>query len=679
MALKARSLNKAVQAADVSDVQIWDLDTPNLYCLRTTLLKDGEVQDTYETSFGYRTIEYTVDDGFLLNGRRTFILGYGSHQDLTGFGIGITDTISEFKMQRLRSMGFNTFRTAHNPFAPALYDACDRIGMLCVDENRRFRSTPEVKDELIRMIKRDRNHPSIIMWSLFNEEDNRVNEVGRNIYKSLSAVAHEYDPTRPATGCDNVATAIPGAMEDIELIGINHVYGFDSLDAVRKNNPNKPTFLSEEFLSAENREYVRTRPYIFGAIGWAGLPYRGETTWPQLHAGRPNSNAYPFTLLCDPNDMFYWNKAEWSGIPTVKITSHWTHPGKEGTVMPVLVYTNSAQAELFLNGKSLGVKQVDTGNSSVSWDVVYEPGELKAVANFGDLRITDSLETVGKAVALKLELENPGVRQNGRDTAIISAYLVDDLGRKLPEGPESLVRFRVKKGGRFLCVGSPNKWDHAFWQIPQITLFENKAQVYVESDAVSETLEVEAFCDGFTPAVIAIPKAPGVPVPEVPEEENPYLYQWHLSPILINQPMLNLDELHRHLDLSGWRTFEVGRGFSHSFDGPSPRSPQEPWNIAPESVIREIYYIKTRIPCCGDTNKHPELYFEKFIGAGRVVIFSENQKVEAEKTSPASIPFTVDASGLQGGEEVEIFAVVEADSLFFGICRPVYWRFKSEC
>lgn len=162
------------------------------------------------TDFGYRTIQYTVNDGFFLNGKKTFILGYGSHQDLTGFGIGITDSIQEFRMRRLQSLGYNLFRTAHNPFAPALYDACDRLGLMCMDENRRFRSTPEVIDEVVRMVKRDRNHPSIIMWSLFNEEDSRMNEVGSNIYRRLSATVHEYAPTRPTTGADNFATMDSG-------------------------------------------------------------------------------------------------------------------------------------------------------------------------------------------------------------------------------------------------------------------------------------------------------------------------------------------------------------------------------------------------------------------------------------------------------------------------------------
>ena len=674
LTLKPRTRITCAQETPVPNVQRWDLDTPNIYQLRTTVLRGGAPVDTYETNFGYRTIEYTVNDGFFLNGKKTFILGYGSHQDFTGFGIGITDSISEFKMRRFQSMGFNLFRTAHNPFAPALYDACDKIGLLCMDENRRFRSTPDVKDELIRMIKRDRNHPSIIVWSLFNEEDNRVNEVGSNIYRSLSAVAHAYDPTRPATGCDNVATAIPGAMDDIELIGINHVYDINALDAVRVNNPNKPIFLTEEHLTPEIRDYVRTRPYIFGAIGWAGLPYRGETKWPQLHAGRPYSEAYTFTLLCDPNDMFYWNKAEWSGQPTLKITTHWTHPGKEGEPTAVQVYTNASEAELFLNGGSCGKKKVDAYDCSVAWEVPYAPGELKAVARFADgSQLTDIVETAGEAKQLRLTLENPGIRKNGRDTAIISASLVDSEGRVLPETPEHLVKFNVKQGGRFLCVGSPNKWDHDPWQIPQIRLFMNKAQVYVESDASSDILEVEALCEGYTPAVISIEKQAAEPVPEAPVIDNPYLYQWYVSPAYINQPEPNLDELRVNPDLTDWRLFEIGRGNSNSFAGLFPRPPQDTRTIPPKSAY-VIYTIKARVPHTEDDSKALKLCFEKFEGAGKAVIYGKKTRIEKEKDNYLSVPFTVDADGLEPGEEVEIWVLLRANSIFCSICRPVSWQ-----
>lgn len=709
--IPAHTLQTIEQNVKVSDVMCWDIDDPNLYTLRTTILSDSTVEDTYETSFGYRTIEYTANDGFLLNGRKVFINGYGSHQDLTGFGIGMTDSVIEYKMHRLKSMGFNLFRTAHNPHAPCLYDSCDKIGLLCMDENRWYSSSPEVKDEVICMIKRDRNHPSIIMWSLFNEEKNRVNYIGRNIMRSLSALAHQYDPTRPAFGCDDSAQTLPCALDYDDIIGINHLYDFDRLDVVRKNYPNKPIFFSEEGLTDDIRHYCETRPYIFGAVGWGGLPYQGETMWPQLFSGRPDR--YIFSLLCDPEDLFYKNKAQWTDIPVVKITSHWTYPGKEGEAIPVVIFSNMDKAELFLNGRSLGVKHVDRSIVSAQWDVLYEAGELKVVATAdGKPDLTDKMVTVGVPASIELRLENPGVCANNHDTAIITALVMDEQGRELPFSENYLLRFRVNKGGRFLCVGSPNRGDHESWQIPQIHMCCGKAQVYVECSADSDPLEVEVLCDNFAPASVVIDKVAGEVIREVPGEDTYFLYKWYVSPTLINQsmpdieelrriagengwmnhevgrgntevpptlinqPMCDIKELHNSImDKKGWMYHEVGRGNTESFTGLFPRPPMTVDIIAPESA-RLIYCTKQRIPHNAGTYKKLMLVFEKYEGAGTVWLFSGDKRIEARKGVYNSATFIVDATELTPGDEIEVWTVLEANTNFCGIIKPVHWMYE---
>ena len=669
--LRARRKQTVEQKAEVGDVRLWDIEDPNIYTLQTTLLDNGEIVDTYETTFGYRTIKYTVNDGFFLNGRKVFITGYGSHQDLTGFGVGITDSISEFRMRRFKAMGFNLFRTAHNPFAPSLYDTCDRIGLFCMDENRRFNSSPEVVDELIRMIKRDRNHPCIIMWSLFNEEIYRRNYIGTNIFKSLSAVAHEYDPTRPATGGDNVATAIPGQMDDIDLIGINHVYDYESLDKVRQNNPNTPIYFSEENLSDEIREYVRTRPYIFAAIGWGGVPYRGETKYPQLFNGRPHAVNQILSLLCDPTDMFWRNRAMWTDIPTAKIVTPWTYPGKEGEIVTVCCYANTKAAELFLNGKSLGQKDVDRLSYGVSWDIPYEPGELKLSAVTEDGKVlTDSVETVGKAAALSLRLENPGVRKNNRDTAIITAFFVDAEGRELPDSDQLPVSFSAVQGGKILCVGSPSKWDHDSWQGSTVKLFENKAQVYVECDADTDELILEAECPGWAPARIVVPKAPAEVIPEVVGEDNRFIGKWYVSPPTAGQPAPDPDALQKAQNFDGWRIFEVGRGSADLFANfvlPDPDESGEPLRLA--------YHARAIVPKSYDEKKKLSLYFEKLEGAGKVVFYTAEKRFEAVRDQFSYNSFTADASFLKPGETVDIWVLLETPRPIAGICRPVRWMF----
>lgn len=663
------------QKIRIPDVKVWDLDTPNLYKLKTTILLEGEVEDTYETVFGCRTIQYTASEGFYLNGRKVFLLGYGSHQDSTGFGVGIPDSISELRMRRMKEMGFNMFRTAHNPFAPVLYDSCDKIGLMCMDENRRFTSSEIAKDEVTRMIKRDRNHPSIIMWSLFNEEFTRKDYIGTNIFKTLAAIVHRLDSTRPATGADNCGTAIPGQMDDIDIIGINHVYDFASLDIVRTNNPEKPIYFSEEQLTDDIREYVRTRPYIFGALGWGGLPYRGETQWPKLFEGDDRWEDCVFNLLCEPKFGFYRNKALWTDIPTVKIVTDWTYPVKEGEKITVQVYTNYDEVELSLNGAVIGKKKVCKRTACAELEVEYTPGELKAVAlKMGKKSLEDTVHTAGAAKELKLQLENPCIRKNGRDVAIITAYLVDEEGYILPDYKDVLVKFSVKQGGKFLCVGSPNRKDHASWQIPEIRMHQNRAQVFVESDANSDELIVEAACEGFAPTVIAITKQEGGLVPEVASEENRFLHEWYISRTLVDREFPDIDEMHRSPNWNFWQRYEVGRGNNESFTGLFPRRKSDDQKV-PESA-RIIHAIWTKVPRSNSPHEKTFIHFENYEGAGKVVVFDEEKRFEAVKDNYDAIPFDVDVTGITEGSEVEVWAVLEGNQAFSAINRPVRWVFE---
>lgn len=679
-AVAARSDVVFEQAADVKDVRLWDIDGPEMYCVKTTVLADGEVSDTYETPFGYRTIEYTASDGFRLNGRRVFLMGYGSHQDAAGLGIGLPDSLSEFRMARLKSAGFNTFRTAHNPFAPALYDACDRLGLMCMDENRWFSPSVETQDEVVRMIKRDRNHPSIIMWSLFNEEFYRDSYIGTNIFKTLSTIVHRLDPTRPATGADNVATAIPGMMDDIDLIGINHVYDNDALDRVRENNPEKPIFFSEEGLSDDIRDYCRTRPYIFGALGFGGLPYRGETAYPNLFSGSDERST--FSLLCDPLDTFWRERALWTEEDSLKIAGHWTHAGHEGETMPVTVYTNRDRVELFLNGASLGEKDVDKYHARAVFDVTYQPGELKAVGKTaGKADFVDALRTAGKPKELMLRLENGGVRANGRDTAIISAQLVDRDGIVLPDYTDVPVTFTVKRGGKFLAVGSPNRGDHASWKAPTIRLHRNKAEAFVEASAEEGTLVVEARAEGFEPAVIEIEKWPCVPVPEVPVEECRFLDQWLLSRTLINQPWPDIDALHQRPNFNFWTKHAVGRGNDENFTGLRFHNTKlhEGHRLDGDGAVdsaRLIHFIRVRVPQPSRPFEKAFIHFEIFEGRGRVYVYDGSKRFFTERDFFTKAPLDIDVTGVRPGDEVEAWAVLEANTPYSAINRPVRWVFE---
>ncbi len=663
------------QSLEVHNITRWNIEAPTLYTLHTTVSVDGEVTDTYETPFGYRTIRYTASDGFFCNDQKYFLVGYGSHQDSTGFGIGMPDTLSEYRMAKLKSAGFNTFRTAHNPFAPALYDACDRLGLFCMDENRWFSSSMQVQDEVARMIKRDRNHPSIIMWSLFNEEFYRDQYQGTNIFTTLDALTHRLDPTRPATGADNVATAIPGMMDDIDLIGINHVYDEKALDAVRTNNPHKPIYFSEEGLTDSIRAYCKTRPYIFGCLGFGGLPYRGETAYPNLFSG--NDSRSTFNLLCDPLDNFYREKALWTTADSLKIVGHWTHQGKEGESMPVKIYSSTKEVELFLNGRSLGKRAIDEKTASATYEVAYEAGELRAVGiTESGKMLEDTLMTAGKAAKVVLWLENPDIlhkiRSNGKDVAIISVALADKKGIVLPNSVDLLVKFDVKQGGKFLAVGSPNRADHASWKKPEIRLHRNKAQIFVESSADPESIVVEASIDGFETAEITVEKEITAPIPEVPTEDCRFLDEWLYSKTLINQPWPDIDRMHLSPNFNFWTRHNPGRGNDENFTGLRFSKNPQPGDGCVENA-RLIHFIRTRVPETSHAFTKATVHFEIFEGRGRVYLYSGDKRFFAEREYFTKAPLDLECEGLQTGDEVEVWAVLEANHPFCAINRPVRW------
>lgn len=673
----ARTTETFRQSVVLHGVVRWNIESPALYTVKTTVKADDEITDTYVTHYGYRTIRYTANDGFFCNDKKYFLVGYGSHQDAVGFGVGIPDALSEFRMARLKSAGFNTFRTAHNPFAPALYDACDRLGLFCMDENRWFSSSVQAMDEVARMVKRDRNHPSIIMWSLFNEEFYRDQYQGTNIYTTMAALVNRMDPTRPATGADNVGTAVPGMMDDIELIGINHVYEEKPLDQVRTNNPQKPIFFSEEGLTDFVFHYCKTRPYMFGALGFGGLPYRGETSWPYLFSGDDSHTT--FNLLCDPLDNFYREKAMWTVEDSIKITGHWTHTGKENEVLPVKVYASMKEVELFLNGASLGKKAVDDSTASATWEVAYQPGELKAVGTTDDGKVMeDVLVTAGAASRVILWQENPEIlhkiRANGRDVAIVSVALVDADGNMLPEAPDMLVKFNVQQGGKFLAVGSPHRGDHASWKIPQIALCKNKAQVFVEANADADPIVIEAQIDGFEPAVITIEKEAADPIPEVPAENCRFLDEWYYSRTLIDQPWPDIDKMHQRPNLNFWTKYNPGRGNNENFTGLVFSDNHQPGDGSVESA-RLIHVTTVKVPQPSKAFDKVVLHFEIFEGRGRVYAYSGNKRFYTERCEFAKAPLDLECEGLKPGDEVEVWAVLEANTPFSAINRPVRWVF----
>ena len=433
---------------DVSHPKLWSCETPYLHKLVTTINQGDTIVDRYETTFGIRTLRWDANEGFFLNGRRVQLKGTCDHQDHAGVGVALPDGVNEFRVEQLKKMGSNAIRTSHNPPTPELLDACDRLGMLVMDENREYGINPQQLDGLKQLILRDRNHPCVIIWSLGNEEWTvEGSDKGTRITQTMQTFAQRLDPTRRFTVAISGGWG-GGSSRSIDVMGFNY-FTHGSTDKYHKQFPNKPSVATEDgstfstrgiyvedrehqhltaydtnkpdwgLLAEESWPYYAARPYIAGQFQWTGFDYRGEPTpfgWPAI------STQFGILDTCGfPKDNFYYYQAWWSDHPVLHIFPHWNWPGKEGQDIDVWAFSNCEEVELFLNGVSQGRKKMPK-NSHLEWKVKYAPGVLLARGyNGGKEILTEKIETTGKPAAIQLTqyfLTRPGLRgQAKRDPA----------------------------------------------------------------------------------------------------------------------------------------------------------------------------------------------------------------------------------------------------------------------
>jgi len=509
---------------NVDNPALWGIESPNLYTVETILLSDGVTIDNIETRTGFRTIDFDANEGFFLNGKNVKILGTCSHQCFGPLGNALPDRAHRYKIKLLKEMGSNAYRCAHNPPAEELLDACDEIGMLIMDENRWFESSEENMEQLAGMVIRDRNHPSIIMWSVGNEEPLQKKPAGRRIMEALRAHVRRYDKSRPVTLALNGGMLDRQASEVSDIIGIN--YHLDTYDALHELHPDRPLVASEcvacpstrghyapmditkGYFTAYDINYysfgsnrrdtwkaVDSHPFIMGLFIWAGVEHRGETDWPRLF-----SQSGSLDMAWFKKDAFYMNKAQWDKKPMVHLFPHWNRECGEDKLVEVCTYTNAAEVELYLNGKSLGREKVENYDFP-SWQVKYEPGVLKAVAYNRNpagedvVVATDIKETTGKAVALKLTLDDnvPTIAANGRDAAIITCSCIDAEGRMVPDA-SPMVEFTCNGLGRIWGTASDVS-DHEPVYLPVRRMRAGLIRVVVRTGFEAGTLTVTAKAD----------------------------------------------------------------------------------------------------------------------------------------------------------------------------------------
>ncbi|HEV2327297.1 MAG TPA: beta-galactosidase GalA [Verrucomicrobiae bacterium] len=548
MEIPGGSTTEVDQMTRVSKPELWSPQSPTLYRLVTTVKIGAQVIDREETPFGIRTIGFDPDKGFLLNGEPYEIKGTCNHQDHAGVGSALPDRLQYFRISRLKEMGCNAYRTSHNEPTAELIDACDQLGMLVMDENRLLGSDPENLARFQQQILRDRNHPSVVIWSICNEESRQSYPDGGRVGATMQAFVKQLDPTRPVTCAESVGNVYSGLMSALEVRGWNYHYGPDMEDYHREH-PQQPEVGTEQGSTVSTRgiyetdktrgyvsaydsnfphwastsqgwwSYFADRPWLSGGFYWTGFDYRGEPTpykWPCI-----NSHFGIMDTCGFPKDNFYYYQSVWSDKPVIHLLPHWNWAGKEGQNIAVWCYANCQDVELFLNGQSQGRKTMPR-NGHLEWQVPYAAGTLSAKGydSSGEVVSATEVDTTGAPSAVELQPDRNTISADGEDISIITVSVRDEPGRVVPAA-SNLVHFAIQGPGRIIGVGNGDPSCHEPDQYPtqtgwQRSVFNGLAQIIVQSTKVSGEITLTATADGLQPQTIYIQSQACEPRPAVP-------------------------------------------------------------------------------------------------------------------------------------------------------------------
>ena len=529
LSLLSKQTGKSSLALKVSRPHLWDTGDPYLYKLVTTVRSGGKVTDRYETTVGIREVEFTADKGFLLNGRQVKLKGFNNHQDHAGVGAAIPDALQAWRIRQLKALGCNAYRASHNPMTPALLDVCDREGILVIDENRLSGVNEEHLRLLERMIKRDRNHPSVILWSNGNEEWGMENTVtGRRVAEAMRAYTRLLDPTRHSTMANAGGSEM---IKGLDVVGYNYILQNDVEERRRRHpewkvvgteettgcgtrgvyfdDPSVPGRMKSMNLIERGWQFYDSHDWAAGLFYWTGFDYRGE----------PNPLEFPATLsefgvldYCGfPKDEAWYLKSWWTDEPVLHIFPHWNLRGHEGEQVEVRAYSNCDEVELFVNGRSLGRKAMPR-NGHLKWTAVYKPGSLRAVGYRKGKRIlTEKIETTLEASSIVLSPDRSTISADGRDVCVVTVCLKDKKGRLVPDACPEL-ELSLSGDGRILGVGNGDpSWNGA--ENPgdkdcrsfRVKAFNGLAQVLVQSGKTAGTLTLTCTGEGLSSSTLTLP------------------------------------------------------------------------------------------------------------------------------------------------------------------------------
>jgi beta-galactosidase len=574
ISLKPLGNTEVSQTVQVTAPLLWSIEKPDLYSLSSVIVEGNKVIDNNSTTFGIRKIKFDADKGFSLNGNHVKMNGVCLHHDAGCLGSAVPEQTWVRRLQLLKDMGCNAIRTSHNPPAPEFLDLCDKMGFLVMDEA--FDEWVEAKsqieygyhkffeanyqEDLISMIHRDRNHPSIVIWSAGNEVPDQVTDNGSEVFRKLIDIFHKEDPIRPVTQANDRIAAGDGPaklpfLEIQDIVGYNYVdrwrerrelyYGLDKTEhpkwkmigtenmsisgprgsyTLDLNKPgNRPgRFYNYRFNMIQVEQlwkFTKVHDYVIGDFMWTGIDYLGEAFWP-----RKNANSGVIDLCGFPKDGYYFYQSQWTKEPMVHVFPHWNWTGNEGRIITVIAYTNCDSVELFLNNKSYGIKSAifpqqgvslawnkynkpyipaTTSDLHLTWDVPYEPGTLKVIGRKNGKIVSEEIRTTSKPSAIRLSVDRKTITADAQDIANVKVEIIDENGLVVPDA-NNLVEFKVEGDGKLIGTDNGNAEDKTMMKSKQRNAFNGLALAVVQSTLHAGNIRILATSEGLKPASIEV-------------------------------------------------------------------------------------------------------------------------------------------------------------------------------
>jgi beta-galactosidase len=547
---------------DAGAPRLWSVGSPTLYSVEVTV-SGAQGDDRRLIPVGFRSIAFDPDRGFLLNDQPVKLKGVCLHQDHAGVGVAVPDALLAWRLQRLKDMGCNAIRCSHNAMTAEFYDLCDRMGFLVMDENRVFNPAPENMAQLEWLVRAHRNHPSIILWSVFNEEPMQGTQSGVEMVRRMRAAVRALDDSRPVTAAMNGSFYVPhNVSQVVDVMGFN--YYPNDYDRFHALNPAKPTTSSEDTSAYMTRgayasdpkahvissmdeeaadwgathrkswQAIAQRPFVAGGFVWTGFDYHGEPTpyaWPTI------ASFFGILDLCGFAKTAYdIRRAQWiDDEVVVGVAPHWTWPGREGQEIDLLVTSNADRVRVLVNGRPIGEQACDRvmGNH---FSAKYAPGVLEVEALKGGRVVARTTHrTAGPAVALRLTPTRKAMLGDGENVLAITVDTVDAQGNHVPtEGRK--VSFTLS-GATVIGVGNGDPNSHESEKAPQRSLFNGLAQLIVQAPEGRGRIVVEAQAEGLRPARIMLPLLNAAARPSVPVQPSvAMIADWRRSPGFVERP-----------------------------------------------------------------------------------------------------------------------------------------------